>query len=134
MIKEFKAFAMRGNVLDLAIAVVMGAAFGKIVTAMVEYIIMPLMGVLLGGISFEKLAFTAGDAVISYGVFIQAIIDFIIIAFAIFLFIKLINRFKRKEEEQETVAITDPQIELLQEIRDLLKEENESSPKNPPQL
>jgi len=124
LLKEFREFAMRGNVMDLAIAVVIGAAFGKIVTALVENIIMPLVGILLGGVSFENLSFLVGDAVVTYGIFIQAVIDFIIIAFAIFLFIKLLNRFKRKEEEKEAVPLPDPQIELLREIRDELKKNN----------
>ena len=123
MLKEFKTFALRGNVLDLAVAVVIGAAFGKIVTSLVENIIMPIVGILLGGISFEELAFTVGSATVSYGNFIQAIIDFIIIAFAIFLFIKLLNRIKRKEEKKQPVPIPDPKIELLREIRDLLDQE-----------
>ena len=126
MLKEFKEFAMRGNVLDLAVAVVIGAAFGKIVTALVENIIMPLVGILVGGINYETLTFRAGDAVITYGIFIQAILDFIIIAFAIFLFIKLLNRFKRKEEEKEPIPLPDPQIDLLREIRDLLKQEDQN--------
>ncbi|KIL52075.1 large conductance mechanosensitive channel protein MscL [Jeotgalibacillus soli] len=122
MMKEFKEFALRGNVLDLAVAVVIGAAFGKIVTALVETIIMPLVGILVGGIDFTSLELSIGGATVSYGVFLQAVVDFIIIAFAIFLFVKLLNRFKRKEEEKEAVPIPDPQIEILREIRDLLKQ------------
>ncbi|MDG5472925.1 large conductance mechanosensitive channel protein MscL [Jeotgalibacillus sp. ET6] len=132
LLKEFKKFAMRGNVMDLAIAVVIGAAFGKIVTALVDNIITPIMGILLGGISFENLSFPVNDAVITYGLFIQAVIDFIIIAFAIFLFIKLLNRFKSKKEEEKPVPIPDPQTELLREIRDLLKKENEPDSKQNP--
>ncbi|MBM7579539.1 large conductance mechanosensitive channel protein MscL [Jeotgalibacillus terrae] len=125
MLKEFREFAMRGNVLELAIAVVLGAAFGKIVTALVTNIITPLVGIILGGINFSGLALTVGNAEVTYGIFIQAIIDFIIVAFAIFLFVKLINRFKRKEEAKEEAAapVVDPQTELLTEIRDLLKKE-----------
>lgn len=125
MLKEFREFAMRGNVLELAIAVVLGAAFGKIVTALVTNIITPLVGIILGGINFSGLALTVGNAEVTYGIFIQAIIDFIIVAFAIFLFVKLINRFKRKEEAKEAAAapVVDPQTELLTEIRDLLKKE-----------
>ncbi|PPA70634.1 large conductance mechanosensitive channel protein MscL [Jeotgalibacillus proteolyticus] len=126
MLKEFREFAMRGNVLDLAVAVIIGAAFGQIVTALVDNIIMPVLGILIGGVSFESLAFSVNDAVITYGVFIQAIIDFIIIAFSIFLFIKLLNRFKRKKEEEEPSLIPDPQIELLTEIRDLLKNDQQA--------
>ncbi|MFB1082912.1 large-conductance mechanosensitive channel protein MscL [Jeotgalibacillus sp. JSM ZJ347] len=122
MMKEFREFAMRGNVLELAIAVVLGAAFGKIVTALVENIIMPIVGIILGGVNFSALAVTVGNAEVTYGIFIQAVIDFIIVAFAIFLFVKLINRFKRKEEAKEAAApVVDPQTELLTEIRDLLK-------------
>ncbi|WP_404409488.1 large-conductance mechanosensitive channel protein MscL [Jeotgalibacillus malaysiensis] len=124
MMKEFREFAMRGNVLELAIAVVLGAAFGKIVTALVENIIMPIVGIILGGVNFSALAVTVGNAEVTYGIFIQAVIDFIIVAFAIFLFVKLINRFKRKEEaEEENTPVIDPQTELLAEIRDLLKKE-----------
>lgn len=132
MLKEFKKFAMRGNVMDLAIAVVIGAAFGKIVTALVDNIITPIMGILLGGISFENLSFPVGDAVVTYGLFIQAVIDFIIIAFAIFLFIKLLNRFKSKKEAEKPVPVPDPQTELLREIRDLLKKEQEPDSKQNP--
>lgn len=124
IMKEFREFAMRGNVLELAIAVVLGAAFGKIVTALVENIIMPIVGIVLGGVNFSALAVTVGNAEVTYGIFIQAVIDFIIVAFAIFLFVKLINRFKRKEEAKEEAApVVDPQTELLTEIRDLLKKE-----------
>ncbi|KIL48658.1 large conductance mechanosensitive channel protein MscL [Jeotgalibacillus campisalis] len=132
MLKEFKKFAMRGNVMELAIAVVIGAAFGKIVTALVDNIITPIMGILLGGISFENMSFPVDDAVITYGLFIQAVIDFIIIAFAIFLFIKLLNRFKSKKEEEKPVPVPDPQTELLREIRDLLKKEQTPDPQQNP--
>ncbi|TFE02421.1 large-conductance mechanosensitive channel protein MscL [Jeotgalibacillus salarius] len=125
LLKEFREFAMRGNVLELAIAVVLGAAFGKIVTALVENIIMPFVGIILGGVNFSSLIVTVGNAEVTYGIFIQAVIDFIIVAFAIFLFVKLINRFKRKEEAKEEAApVIDPQTELLTEIRDLLKKES----------
>lgn len=124
MMKEFREFAMRGNVLELAIAVVLGAAFGKIVTALVENIIMPIVGIVLGGVNFSALTVKVGNAEVTYGIFIQAVIDFIIVAFAIFLFVKLINRFKRKEEAKEEAApVVAPQTELLTEIRDLLKKE-----------
>ncbi|MBZ5748996.1 MULTISPECIES: large-conductance mechanosensitive channel protein MscL [Metabacillus] len=120
MFQEFKKFALKGNVLDLAVAVIIGAAFGKIVTSLVEDIIMPLVGLLMGGISFSKLAITVGDAVIKYGVFVQTIVDFLIIAISIFFVVRFFNRFKKKE------AAVAPQVdnkeELLKEIRDLLKE------------
>jgi large conductance mechanosensitive channel len=96
MIKEFKDFAIKGNVLDLAIAVVIGAAFGKIVTALVNDIVMPLIGIILGGRNFSTLTWTIGEAEIRYGAFIQSIVDFSIIALTIFLFVKFINRFKNK--------------------------------------
>ncbi|MFD1706150.1 large conductance mechanosensitive channel protein MscL [Siminovitchia sediminis] len=127
MWEDFKKFAIQGNVLDLAVAVVIGGAFGKIVSSLVDYIIMPLAGVLLGGYSFENLSVTIGDAVIQYGAFIQSVVDFFIISLAIFLLIKLLVRLKLQKEEtktEEEEAEVDPQIELLSEIRDLLKEEN----------
>ena len=99
ILNEFKDFAMRGNVLDMAVGVIIGAAFGKIVSSLVDNILMPLIGTVTGGIDFSKLAVTVGDANIGYGLFIQNIIDFIIVAFCIFILIKGINSFKKKEEE-----------------------------------
>jgi len=130
MIKEFKEFAVKGNVIDMAVGIVIGAAFGKIVSSFVGDVIMPPIGVLLGGVDFTNLAFTvkaaAGElpaVVISYGKFIQAVIDFIIIAFAIFIAIKGINSLKRKDEEAPKVPPEPPAQEvLLTEIRDLLKD------------
>ena len=119
-LKEFKEFSMRGNVVDLAVAVVIGAAFGKIITALVDGIVMPLIGLLLGGINVASKSFTIGDTVVKWGVFLQSIIDFTIIAFAIFLAIKFINILKKKEEEQAPV-LSHEEV-LLMEIRDLLKE------------
>ncbi|MHA7740713.1 large conductance mechanosensitive channel protein MscL [Priestia aryabhattai] len=125
MLKEFKEFALRGNVLDLAVGVIIGAAFGKIVTSLVNDIIMPLIGLLLAGIDFKDLSFTVGDATVLYGSFIQTIVDFLIVAFSIFLFIRFFNRFKRKEEEkvEEEVAVLSKEEDILTEIRDLLKAE-----------
>ncbi|MEW4267161.1 large conductance mechanosensitive channel protein MscL [Priestia megaterium] len=125
MLKEFKEFALRGNVLDLAVGVIIGAAFGKIVTSLVNDIIMPLIGLLLAGIDFKDLSFTVGDATVLYGSFIQTIVDFLIVAFSIFLFIRFFNSFKRKEEEkvEEEVAVLSKEEEILTEIRDLLKAE-----------
>ncbi|NFB57520.1 large-conductance mechanosensitive channel protein MscL [Clostridium botulinum] len=129
MIKDFKEFAVKGNAMELAIGVVIGGAFGKIVTSLVEDIIMPLVGLLIGGIDFTGLNFSmnlSGKAVVSikYGNFIQAAVNFLIISFSIFLFIKLINKFKKKEEEvKEEPKISNEEI-LLTEIRDLLKESN----------
>lgn len=94
MLKEFREFAMRGNVMDLAIAVIIGGAFGAIVTSLVNDILMPLIGLLLGGIDFSSLAFQVGNAVIKWGAFVQAIINFVIIAFVVFLIVRAINRLK----------------------------------------
>lgn len=125
MWKEFKEFAMRGNVMDLAIAVVIGAAFGKIVTSLVENIITPLIGVLTGGIDFnDDFIWAVGGASVKFGVFIQSIIDFLIIAFAIFMALRLLNKLSRKEEAKEEAAPkVDSKEELLKEIRDLLKKQ-----------
>ncbi|MGG3888689.1 large conductance mechanosensitive channel protein MscL [Metabacillus fastidiosus] len=123
MLKEFKKFAVKGNVIDLAVGVVIGAAFGKIVTSLVEDIIMPLIGFLIGGINFTGLQFKLGDAVVKYGNFIQTIVQFVIIAFSIFLVVKLLNKLKRSEHavEEETVPELSKEEQLLTEIRDLLK-------------
>lgn len=125
-LQEFKTFAMRGNVIDLAVGVVIGGAFGKIVSSLVANIITPIIGVLVGGVDFKnlKLVIKDGDAPVTldYGIFFQHIFDFIVVAFAIFLFIKALNRFKRKEEAKpEAPAPTPADIVLLTEIRDLLK-------------
>lgn len=95
MLKEFKEFAMRGNVLDLAIAVIIGGAFGKIITSLVNDVLMPLIGLAMGGINFSDLAITVGAAVIKYGAFIQSIIDFLIVAFVIFMIVRAMNRMKK---------------------------------------
>ena len=121
-LQEFKQFAVRGNVVDLAVAVVIGTAFGKIITSLVDGLIMPLIGLLLGGINIASKSFRMGDAVIKWGSFLQTIIDFTIIAFAIFIAVKLINFLKNKEEEKPAKLST--QEELLMEIRDLLKEKS----------
>ncbi|MFD1929668.1 large-conductance mechanosensitive channel protein MscL [Sporosarcina siberiensis] len=126
MLKEFKEFALKGNVMDLAIAVVIGAAFGKIVTSLVENIIMPLVGLLTGGVDFTGLAYKYKETEILYGEFIQSIFDFIIIALAIFFAVRLLMKLKRKEEVVEEVVVVeiDTQEALLTEIRDLLKQQN----------
>lgn len=114
---EFKKFALKGNVLDLAVAVVIGAAFGKIVSSLVDSIIMPLVGIILGGYDFKGLSVKIGDATVAYGVFIQNVVDFFIVAFAIFLFVKGIERFKKKKEEEPALTPEpDKKEELLQEI------------------
>jgi large conductance mechanosensitive channel len=129
MIKEFKEFAVKGNVVDMAVGIIIGAAFGKIVSSFVGDVIMPPIGVLLGGVDFTNLAITvkkaAGEVpavVIGYGKFIQTVIDFLIIAFTIFIAVKAINSFKRKEKEAPK-APPEPSAQevLLAEIRDLLK-------------
>ena len=129
MIKEFKEFAVKGNVVDMAVGIIIGAAFGKIVSSFVADVIMPPIGVLLGGVDFSGLSLTIKQAVgdvpavvISYGKFINTVIDFAIIAFAIFIAIKAINSLKKKEEEKPE-APPEPSKEelLLTEIRDILK-------------
>jgi len=133
--QEFKTFAVKGNVVDMAVGIVIGAAFGKIVSSAVADIIMPPIGVLIGGVDFSKLVITLKAAVpavadapakaavtLNYGTFIQTIIDFIIIAFAIFLLVKGINALKRKEEEKPaTPAPPSPEVVLLTDIRDILR-------------
>ena len=129
MLKEFKTFAMKGNVLDMAIGIIIGGAFGKIVSSMVADVIMPPLGLLIGGVSFTDLSLTlkeaAGDApavVLKYGQFLQYVFDFIIVAFAIFMLVKAVNRFKAKEEAAPAKPAEPPaQEKLLAEIRDLLK-------------
>ena len=134
MVSEFKEFAMRGNVVDLAVGVVIGAAFGKIVASLVNDIIMPAIGYVVGGVNFSDLAFelkpagvdAAGAEVaavlIKYGAFIQTIVDFLIIAFAIFVAVKVINSLKRKEEAAPAApAEPSAEVKLLTEIRDALK-------------
>lgn len=131
MFKEFKEFAVQGNVLDLAIAVAVGGAFGKIVTSLVNDIIMPLVGVLTGGVNLSHLALILKEAkgdlpavTLNYGAFIQSAVDFLIIAFSIFLFVKLISNFKKKEQavDEPPAPEVKEEVLLLQEIRDLIKE------------
>ena len=119
---EFKAFIKRGNVMDLAVAVVIGAAFSKIVTSLVNDIIMPLVGIIIGGHDFTSLSITIGTASINYGTFIQNIIDFLIVAFCIFVVMKLVNKFLIREKKEEAKK-EEPseEVKLLTEIRDLLK-------------
>lgn len=127
MLVEFRDFALKGNVLDLAVAVVIGAAFGKIVSSLVDNIIMPLVGVLLGGLDFTDLSFKVGKSVIQYGAFIQSIVDFVIIAFAIFIFVKVLTSFIKKKEQTVEETPVPPTEEYLKEIRDLLKEQQKLS-------
>ena len=157
MLKEFKEFALKGNVMDLAIGVIIGGAFGKIVTSLVQDLIMPVFGLLTSGMNFEDMAYVSGDVTIKYGNFIQTVVDFIIISFSIFLAVKLINRARRKQEttvdaaaaakaasgaasggtsgaapgaasatqsqgqSQQSDESKQAELELLTEIRDLLK-------------
>ena len=122
MIKEFREFAVKGNVVDLAVGVIIGAAFGKIVGSAVSDVAMPLLGIFVGGVDFSGLALQVGQSKILYGKFIQACVDFVIIAWAIFMAVKVINRLKRSEEEKPAAPAAPPKQEvLLEEIRDLLK-------------
>lgn len=131
MIKEFKEFISRGNVIDLAVGVIMGSAFGKIVTSVVNDLIMPFIGIALGGIDFSNITLTVRNAEIRFGSLIQSIIDFLIIAVCIFIIVKAINKLlpkkNAKEEVKEVVKAKDENTILLEEIRDLLKEQK--SPK-----
>ena len=123
MWKEFKAFALKGNVIDLAVAVVIGGAFGKIVSSLVTDIILPLVGVLVGGINLADMKTTVGDAEVTYGIFLQTCIDFLIIAFSIFLVIRIGTKAGLFPKKEEAPAVAGPsEVELLAEIRDLLKE------------
>ncbi len=129
ILDEFKKFAMRGNVIDLAVGVVIGGAFGKIVSSLVADIIMPLIGLVAGGVNFTELKFTINDSSVNYGNFIQATFDFLIIAFSIFIMIKAINRVTTKKEKEKESAPPAPvappeDIRLLTEIRDLLQKNN----------
>lgn len=124
-IKEFREFAMRGNVVDMAVGVIIGGAFGKIVSSLVADVFMPVLGILTGGVDFKDLKITLADAVgetpavtLNYGVFIQNVFDFIIIAFAIFMMIKELNKLKKPEEKVKELT---GEEKLLTEIRDLLK-------------
>ncbi len=123
-VKEFKTFISKGNVLDLAVAVVIGTAFSKIITSIVDDIFMPLIGIILGGINFNNLYFKVGDAVVRYGSFLQSIINFTIIALCIFIVIKIMNKFIKKEEEKAKSIIPSKEEELLTEIRNLLKKQS----------
>jgi large conductance mechanosensitive channel len=122
MIKEFKEFINKGNVMDMAVGVIIGAAFGAIVTSLVNDIIMPLVGFITGGVDVSGLSVKVGDAVLTYGNFIQAIINFLIIALAIFFMVKGVNKLTRKKKEEEKPAKPDD-VKLLEEIRDLLKKQ-----------
>lgn len=130
--KEFRDFAMRGNVVDLAVGVIIGAAFGKIVSSLVANIIMPPLGLLIGGVDFKQFKWILKPAqgetppvVMEYGIFLQNIFDFIIIAFAIFIAIKLMNKLHKKKEVEKPAAKPSAEATLLTEIRDLMKQQND---------
>ncbi len=142
MLKEFKEFAMRGNVMDMAVGIIMGGAFGKIVSSVVSDVVMPPIGLIIGGVNFSDLKImlktastdAAGHAVpavsLNYGNFIQTTFDFLIIAFAIFLLVKGINRFHKKQEAPPAEPVPSKEEVLLAEIRDLLKEQRNTALKD----
>ena len=117
MASEFKEFATKGSLVDMAVGIIIGAAIGKMVGALVDNILMPLIGMVMGGVDFSKLALTVGEANIGYGAFIQAFIDFLIVAFVIFMIIKAINNMKKSSATDDA-----DEVALLSEIRDLLKQ------------
>ncbi|WP_026909170.1 large conductance mechanosensitive channel protein MscL [Paucisalibacillus globulus] len=127
---EFKAFAMKGNVLDLAVAVVIGTAFSAIVNSLVANIITPLVGILFNGVDFKNEVWLVRGVEIQYGIFLQSVFDFFVIALSIFIFIRLLGKLKYKKKEEEKVEEApkvDPQERLLTEIRDILLEQNKNS-------
>lgn len=134
MIKEFKEFISKGNVVDLAVGVIIGGAFGKIVSSLVNDILMPIIGVLIGGVDFTNLVLKVGDAKIAYGSFIQNIIDFLIIAFCVFIFVKVINKLsnlaKIKETKNEVEEFPqETELSVLKEIREQLKKDKKRTTK-----
>jgi len=133
MIQEFKTFISRGNVVDLAVGVVVGNAFKDIVNSLVDNIIMPIVGILIGGINFTTLSLRVWGVDVKFGLFLQSIVDFFIIAFCIFMAIKVINKLSRKKEEKKEepkVPVKSDEVLLLEEIRDLLKKENKKTTKS----
>ena len=127
MIKEFKKFIARGNVLDLAVGVIVGGAFSSIVTSLVNNIFTPIIGLILGGVDFSNLSITFRDTQIMYGAFIQSVIDFLIVAFCLFIVVKVVNRVTAKKEKQEEKKDTkSAELKTLEEIRDILKNDVQS--------
>ena len=126
LLTEFRDFAVKGNVVDLAVGVIIGAAFGKIVASLVEDIVMPGVGVMIGGLDFKALAVQVGSAKLAYGKFLQTCVDFVIIAASIFFAVKVIHHLRRKAEEKPAAAPPPRQEQLLEEIRDLLKKQRPS--------
>jgi len=128
LLNEFKEFISKGNVIDMAVGVVIGSAFSKIVTSLVNDIIMPLVGIVIGGLDFTNLSIKVKESEILYGSFIQNIVDFLIIAACIFTVIKIMNKFKKQKPVEEPKPVEVPEdIKLLTEIRDLLKKENKKN-------
>ncbi len=120
LLKEFRDFAMKGNVVDMAVGIIIGVAFGKIVTSLVNDILMPVIGLIAGKVDFKSLAVEVGSAKIGYGMFIQSVVDFVIVAFWIFLIVKAMNRFKKPVPPPAPMGPTD-EVKLLTEIRDVLQ-------------
>lgn len=138
MLNEFKKFISKGNVIDLAVGVIIGGAFGKIVSSLVNDILMPIIGAIIGGIDFSNLSITIGKAKITYGMFIQNVIDFLIIAFCIFIFIRAINKLTdmthklekgKKKDKEKKEEIQETELSILKEIRDELKTKKKSKNK-----
>jgi len=132
MVQEFKTFISRGNVVDLAVGVVVGNAFKDIVNSLVDNIIMPVVGILIGGINFTTLSFNVWDVEVKFGLLLQSIVDFFIIAFCIFMAVKVVNKLTKKNEEKKEepkAPVKSDEVLLLEEIRDLLKKEKKSTKK-----
>lgn len=133
IIKEFKTFISRGNVVDLAVGVVVGNAFKDIVNSLVDHIIMPIVGILIGGIDFTTLSLNIWNVDVKFGLFLQSIVDFFIIAFCIFMAVKVVNKLTKKKEEKKEepkAPVKSDEVLLLEEIRDLLKKENKKTTKS----
>lgn len=131
-ISEFKDFISKGNVLDMAVGVIIGGAFSKIVSSLVNDVMMPLIGIIIGGHDFTNLSIKVGNAKIMYGSFLQNVVDFLIVAFCLFTVIKIINRFKKKQEKNENkekIKTPSEEVILLSEIRDLLKNDKTTKKK-----
>lgn len=126
MLKEFKEFISKGNVVDLAVGVIVGSAFGKIVSSLVNDILMPIIGIIIGGVDFTDLSIKVGGAKIAYGSFIQNTIDFLIIAFCVFLFVKMVNKLSNitHKEKNDKQVIKETELSVLKEIRNELKQKN----------
>lgn len=126
MLKEFKKFIARGNVLDLAVGVIVGGAFSSIVTSLVNNIFTPIIGLIVGGVDFSSLSITFRDTKIMYGAFIQSVIDFLIVAFCLFIVVKTVNKVTHKKEEKSDKPTKSEELKTLEEIRDLLKNDIQS--------